>query len=485
MHAPAESSTGRPFAGHLALGGTLALALAILAVRLWSTVCEFPSMVWNDMRVATAVALARGWSVYPTGSEGVINTWTYGPLPLLYLWPASWAPGAAGALQVAAALNLALVLAPLALVCLALPAPGPSRGAWLGRIAAFSLCVAVWPQEFFALFYADSVAIACGLLGNLLLLRTHCPRSLWLAATLATAAVACKQTALGIPAAQVIWLGLASGWGAAGRHALRCLVAGALLGALAIASLGWTGLWFVLVELPANFKWFPEPLKRLSFVGPELLLYLGVPALVMMWQRRVFFSHAALRLAALAWAATIPLGIMALLKLGGRTNSLYSFPLWLPFVLTTLLIADHKPGVLQRWLPWGAAFAAIALACLRLLEAPRLALRPQLAPYLEAERFTRELRGRVWFPFHPLITLYSENRYYHDEDGLFVRQTTRWKISPEQAAAHLPPAMQVIAMRNGWNDWGVARKMMPPNAQSSAIGDWTLWYGTVDRPPPR
>ena len=256
-------------------------------------------------------------------------------------------------------------------------------------------------------------------------------------------------------------------------------MAGAVIGALAIAFFGWAGLWFVLVELPANFPWFKDPLKRLWFVAPELALQLGLPALVMAWQWRAFRSRPALLLPALAWACTIPLGVMALLKLGGRTNSLYSFPLWLPMVVTALLTAGPAANF-RRWIPLGAAITAAVLACLRLLEAPRLPLRPQIAAYREAEQFTTKLRGRVWFPFHPLITLYGEHRYYHDEDGLCVGQTTHRKISPEQAAAHLPPAMQMIALRNGWNDWGVARGMLPPNARSTAVGDWTLWHGAAD-----
>ncbi len=444
----------------------------------------FPAMVWNDIRVAAAVALAQGWSVYPTADQGVINTWTYGPLPLLYLWPAAWAATAPGALQIASALNLALILAPLALVCFAWPATADSRVPALARPTAFIICVVAWPEEFYAIYYADSLALACGLLGNLLLLRARTPSSLWLAALVATAAVACKQTALGIPLAQVIWLGLTAGWGSAGRHAGRCVVAGAVIAALAVAFLDGAGLWFVLVDLPANFRWFPEPLKRVGGVAPELALYLGLPALVMAWQWRAFRSRPALLLPALAWACTIPLGVLALLKLGGRTNSLYSFPLWLPAVVTVLLTAIPAAG-LRRWLPLAAALVAAVLACRRVIEAPRLPLRPQLAAYREAERFATQLRGRVWFPFHPLITLYGEQRYYHDEDGLFVRQTTRWKISPAQAAAHLPPAMQLIALRNGWSDWGVARGMLPPNARSTAVGDWTLWHGAADNPPSR
>jgi len=93
-------------------------------------------------------------------------------------------------------------------------------------------------------------------------------------------------------------------------------------------------------------------------------------------------------------------------------------------------------------------------------------------------------RGQIWFPFHPLVTLYSEQRYDHDEDGLFVRQATHQRISPEQAAAHLPPALTVFAFRTGWSDWGVARSLLPPNARSSEIGGWTIWMSPAESPSP-
>jgi len=486
MHAPAEERRSHLADSRLAQGLALALASLAAGIWLWSHTCQFPAMVWNDIRLAPAVALAQGWQIYPTPGQGTINTWTYGPLPLLFLWPATWAASAPAALQVASLLNLSLILVPLALVCFGWPADDVPAASRLGRLTAFLLCALAWPAEFYALYYADSLALACGLLGNLLLLRFRPPASpsLWLAAVLAAGAVAAKQTALGIPLAQVLWLGLNAGWRAAARHALRCVVAGLLFGAASVAIFGWGGLWFVLVELPAGFRWFPEPLKRLWFVAPELALYLGLPAALMLWQRQAFLTRPALQLAALSWACTIPLGLLALLKLGGRTNSLYSFPVWLPIVAVAALAALRRDRR-WRWLPLAAVCAAAALGCLRLLAAPRLPLRPQTAAYRDADSLARQLPGRVWFPFHPLVTLYTDRRYYHDEDGLFVWQTTLGPIPPAQAAAHLPPAMQFIALRQGWSDWGVARRMLPPNARSTAVGDWTLWHAAATPAPAR
>ena len=452
----------------------LLVAVGALAIWLWSHVCMFPALVWNDIRVAPAVALSQGWKVFPTASEGVINTWTYGPLPLLILWPATWAPTAAGALLTAAGINLVLILGSLAIVCFYWPAnDGNDQRRVMGRCAAFLVCVAAWPDPFYALYYADTVAIACGLLGNLALINARTARGQWAAAILATAAVAAKQTALGIPVAQFLWIAMTAGWRPAGRHAVRCAIAGGVIAVAAMAAFGGDELWFVLIDLPASFAWFPEPWKRLWFVGEELALHLALPALVMVFLRRSLLRPVLL-LPALAWACAVPLGIMALLKLGGRTNSLYSFLIWLPPMLAGWMGARSTSNVTRAALPVGMMVAAI-LACARVINAPRLPLTPQVSGYAEAARLAARWPGQIWFPFHPLVTLYSEQRYYHDEDGLFVRQVTRRPVSPEQAAAHLPPGLTVFAFRTGWSDWGVARSLLPANARSSEVGDWTLW----------
>lgn len=461
------------------LAAVLALIVAglLLAVWLWSRICRFPSIPWNDMRLAPTIALAQGWPVYPTATEGTISTWMYGPLPLLFFWPASWASSAWGALMIAAVLNVALTLVPLALVCFTWPAPNGGAPSLVGRASAFLLCLALWPELHYSVLFSDNLAVAGGLLGNLLLVRARSSRELWLAAIAATAAVGCKQIALGIPLAQVLWLGLTVGRTAAWRHVLRCVVAGAVIGAGAIAGFGWEGLWFTLVETPGGIGWAPAPWQRLLMVAPDLALELAGPAVVMIFFRRAF-AQPALLLPALAWICALPLGIAGMMKLGGWTNSIHSFVLWLPAVLATALAMQPNARRL-----WGAVLAAAVVsagvASRRVLLEPALHLRPQVADYRQAAEFAKQNRGAIWFPVHPLVTLYSEGRYYHDEDGLYVRMSARKPLSERQAAGHLPSALRVMAFRNDWTDWGIARRMLPPNTTEQVIGNWTLRSGGV------
>jgi hypothetical protein len=462
----------------LAVRLTAVFAGAILAAWFWSRICRFPSIPWNDMRLAPTIALAQGWPVYPTPSGGTINTWMYGPLPLLFFWPASWAGTAAGALMVAAVLNFLLTLVPLALVCFAWPAGEPGSGNLMGRTAALILCLAIWPELQYSVHFSDNLAIACGLLANLLLVRARSAPILWLAAVTATAAASCKQICIGIPLAHVLWLGLTAGRGAAIQHAARCIVAGALIGAAAVAMFGWEGLWFALIDIPGNLDWTAEPINRLIQAGPALALQLLLPAAIMVSARRRF-AEPALLLPAVAFICALPLGIAALLKVGGWTNSIHSFVLWLPAVLTTALTT--KMPERRRWLvQLAAVITAAAIACGRLVTEPNLKLRPELAAYREAEQLADGFRGALWFPLHPLITLYSDHRYYHDEDGMYIRMKANKRLSPQQAVHHLPPDMRAMAFRNDWNDWGIARRMLPPNSHASVNGHWTLWSGIAE-----
>lgn len=462
--------------------GALVIAGLFLAIRLWSHFCEFPAMVWNDIRVAPAIALAQGWSVYPTAAQGVINTWSYGPLPLLLLLPAAWGRTPEAALLIAGGLNLALILVPLAAVCFAWPACDHASDSRLARTTAMLVCAALWPRYFYESYYCDSAAIAFGLLGHLALIRGDSPRMRWLAAAVSTAAVACKPIALGIPFAQVAWLGLTAGWVVGAAHLARCVVAGLVIAGIAILKFGFAGLWYSVVALPGKFHWAPDLGERLASSWPELVLHLGLPLAAMTFGRRWFLSPARL-LPALAWACTLPLSVAALLKFGGRTNSLHGFELWLPAVLVAALTDSTEKNHRQARL-LAVTVAAAVIACTNVLRAPRLLLHPDVAAYREAAALAARFRGRIWFPLHPLVTLYSEGRYYHDEDGLYVRIRTQQAIPEAQAAAHLPRQMQMIALHTSWTDWGVARRMLPANAQAIQAGEWTLWSAPRVASPP-
>jgi hypothetical protein len=463
-------------APNLRLPTAVALAVAVMALALWlwAAVCAFPSIVWNDLRLAPALALTQGHPIFPTATAGTVNTWTYGPLPPLFYAPAALASTAAGALLVGGVLNLLLTLVPLALVCAFWPAghrDADTRGA---RALAFLLCVALWAPRHYAVIFADNLALACALVGQLLLLRAASPRALWLAALCAAAAVACKQTTLGFAVVQVLWLAWDRGWPAALRHLGRGLVVGAIVGAVVVAAFGYDGLRYVLLDLPSTFPWGINT-SRFAPMLPELAWQLLVPLAVMLVFRRAFTRTPALRLAALSWLGVLPLGLAALCKTGGWLNSLHALPLWLPGVLVVAATSPVAPAI-RRWLALAAAAGAAATVCVRIATAPSLQLRPAVAAYAEADALSAQFRGRLWLPFHPTVALQNERRYDHDEDGLFVRRVCGQPVGGAQLAAHLPPAFQVMALHDRWSDWGMARALMPAGTRTTQVGHWTLFF---------
>jgi hypothetical protein len=434
------------------------------------------------MRLAPTVAFAHGMMVYPTATDGTVNTWMYGPLPVLFFWPASWARTAGDALMVAAILNVAITLVPLALVCFTWPVGNGQLASTMGRVTAFLLCMAIWPELHYSVLFSDNLAIACGLIANLILVRARSPRELWFAAITATAAVACKQICLGIPLAQVLWLGISTGRSAAIRHFVRCIVCGAIIATSAIAMFGLKALWFTLVDIPGSLGWAPDVTARFLMVAPQLGLHIVVPIVVIFLARRTFAAPALL-LPSLAWICSLPLGVAALFKVGGWTNSIHGFLLWLPAVMTTFLAARRPvPRLGAAHLMIGLITAAIL--CVRVIREPDLPLKPRLAHYRAAERITMSLPDQLWFPLHPLITLYSDHRYYHDEDGMYVRRKANKGLTRGQAAGNLPPNMRGMAFLNNWNDWGIARSMLPPNSHQSTFGNWTVWSGVIEQSAP-
>lgn len=470
--ADTEPSESTARAGRLLTAAASALAATGGALWLWSIVCRFPANPWNDLRLAPTIALAQGARIYPTATEGVVNTWTYGPLSVLAFWPASWASSAAGALVIASLLNLAVALGGIAAVCFAWPADAV-EGSRAHRWLAFLLTAMLWPEWHYLNYMSDNLAVACGLVGSTLLARSQRPGALWAAAAFATAAVACKQIALGIPIAHALWLGLAHSWRTAGHYVVRCIVLGAVAVLAAVAFFGGPQLWFVLVALPAKFNWVDEPFVRFRSCLPALVEHLFVPLGLIVVFRRSLLSGTLL-LATLLWFCALPLGLSALFKSGGRMNSVYSFLLWLPPVATCALLQRRSHARPSSVAAPAAATLAAAVACVQLILSPELPVLPQVAAYHEAETLAAKLPGRVWFPVHPLVTLYNDHRYYHDEDGLFVRAVTGQNLSPTHLWMHLPPDMSIIAFRRNYTTWGMAEQLLPHDALQYEFGSWTL-----------
>ena len=470
--------------------GLLAAAIVMAGLWLWVCWCLFPVSPWNDVRLAPSFALAHGLPVYPGETTGAVSTWIYGPLPVLLWWPATWASSAARAVLAAGAINLAISVAAIGVVCAAWPAPAGRALSRTDRLLAAALAVALWPRATFQFLQADNVAGALGLVGLLVLVRVPSRRGRWGAAALAVAGLACKQTSIGVPAAQIVWLGLTAGWKEAGRHTGRCLFGGLVVAGLVVTAFGWESLRLNLLAVPAHLPWVPQPWHRILEYLPELSIQFIVPlALTAGYGRRLLARDSVLLLPSLAWLLSMPAGLAAMLKIGGSLNSLQGFGYWLPpALLLGLALARGQPRA--RALAGAAAFAGMAICSVRVWRIPSVSFRPLVEHYQQADFLARRFSHEIWFPWNPLVTIYSENRLYHAEDGLYLRFVAGHALTLSHARQDLPAKMCVIALPRGGTDWGIALSLLPPNARHDDFGLWTLYSWPPETsatapPPPR
>jgi len=454
----------------------LLLAAAAAGLWLWVCWCLFPVSVWNDVRLAPSLALARGVSFYPGEHTGAVTTWIYGPLPVLAWWPAAWAGSAARALEIAGAINILTTLAAILAVCAWWPAPPGRPLGWRERGLAAVLAIAIWPFATFQYLQADNLAIALGLVGNLVLVGRPTRAGRWAAAALAVAGLACKQTSIGIAAAQIVWLGVTAGPREAARHLGRCAAAGALLAGWMAASFDWAGLKMNLFTVPAHLPWAPDPRHRVLDMVPQLTIHLVLPAVILVLAgRRIWTRTSVLLLPSLAWLLALPSSAAAFMKFGGTLNSLQSFTYWLPPALVAGLAAVRTSRRAAGALALGA-LAGGAICGLRCARLPRLPLRPLVEHYRQAAQLTRTFPDQIWFPWNPLVTIYGENRFDHVEDGLYMRFLAGHALTYPHALEDLPRRMCVIALPRGGTDWGIALRppLTPPDAKVNDFGLWTL-----------
>jgi hypothetical protein len=192
-----------------------------------------------------------------------------------------------------------------------------------------------------------------------------------------------------------------------------------------------------------------------------------------LWLRRTRAARDLL-LPTLAWLCAWLPGLPALLKIGGTINNLQSFNLWLPPALVVLLAAAaEKIG--SRALRLLGAGLVVLLGAWRLALLPVVPGWPSGQLYQEADTLARARPGQIWFPWHPLVTLFSEQQLYHVEDGMYVRFLSGRPLTFAEARAHLPPQMSAIALPLTSTNFGIALTLRPGNAQRADLGRWTVY----------
>ena len=97
----------------------------------------------------------------------------------------------------------------------------------------------------------------------------------------------------------------------------------------------------------------------------------------------------------------------------------------------------------------------------------------------------RQLPGEIYFPWNPLLTYFSDGRFYHVEDGLITRSIAGRPVPLAVVNAHLPPAMCVVAYHR-YTIKSFVHSFVPADAQRNEFGEWILlsWLPTAAAPNP-
>ncbi|HUL54556.1 MAG TPA: hypothetical protein VLT83_14225 [Opitutaceae bacterium] len=459
----------------LASGLVFAAATAAVALWLWSCLCRFPVHGWNAIRLAPSFMWWAGVTPYPGPSAGPVTTWIYGPLPLILQWPATLMGGATSALLAAGVINLLLAVAPLAVAIRAQAAPATSRQT---RLAALLLTLACWPAVNLIFCQAGNAAIACGLLAGAVVAGAA-PRDsarLWTAAALAALALWSRQTELGPVLGQIAYLGLRHGRRAALTQTLRAAAAGGFFGLVFGGVFGAEGLIYNMFVIPAAlpFVTFADKVKSLVYTGDiaaYLLAYLIVPAVVVGVRVRRFLhrDHPALA-PVLVFAWSVPFDLAGFFTVGGNVNSFHAAVYLLPAAALWLVERSQRAGAWSGAVPVGLALA-LALQGMPLGPLP---MKPQLTGLRQGAALARQLPGQIYFPWNPLLTYFSDGRFYHVEDGLITRSIAGRPVPPAVVKSGLPPALCVVAYHR-YAIESFVRALIPPNARRDAFGEWILF----------
>ncbi len=455
----------------------VAAALGVL-VCLWNAWCEFPFYAWNDIRLAPAFALRYGVNPYPLIGDGPLFTWIYGPVSLFLHLPATLAGGPASALHAAMAINALLVLLPPAVILFGSPELR-ARGL-VPPALAWCVVALVLPRSHLILHVADHAAIAFGLLSCWLLARVPAPGTgrLALAAAAGALAVWSKQIALFILPAQLLYLGLAAGRGAALRHIGWLALWGfAALGAFAL-KFGFANLWLNLVAIPGRLPWaefWPRFTMRpwaagLQVAGPIAVLF----ALwrTGRWPSRATESGRLLQLATLVAAAMLPVGLAGYFKIGGDLNLLHS----VDYLLPALLLAWFARERLLTAAGGGRVLAVAALALgLRFPELRSPASGPFTAHLDSARRLIAAHPQALWFPQHPVLGFYADGRLSHSEDGVLTRSIAGYGIREPEFRRHLPQPLAGAVYPEAVQ-FPFAMPLLKELNQSTRHAYWTLYH---------
>jgi len=450
-----------------------------VSVVLWRWIADvgFRGVVpyWSGARLAAAMTVQRGNSLYSPATSGPVLGWIYPPISALAYLPATFLPDPALAIVAGRCLSLFYYYAPAALVLSSVGSDRRGRPKF-GRLLLF-LTFALISGESRPLVYsstevhADAPALGLAALAVYMVTRSRGGRDPWACAgslLLAMLSVWAKQ--LTIPIFLIVlpaWI-LATG----GPRRFGLFVLAAAVGAIGIsllmlvafehASMGFN-IWTVPSHHPWRIGWSSEvtsTLVRLQREHLGLLILLAVGSL-----GRVALLPGGTApgpsLRSDAWPlflaaalAELPLSVMGYFKVGGAENSLsfclYFLALGGILLYEPLMVAppsaegDGRERASWSWLLVIGLNLTLSLVNHQMLGLALNTNDPAWREGRAAEQYLRKHRGEVYFPWNPLMHLAVEGESYHFEYGVFDRNLAGFHVRDDHFLRHIPPRTRLV-----------------------------------------
>ena len=461
----------------------VALAVLLALVATADALASAAWQEWNDGRLAPSAALLHGYELYSGDGEGPILGHVYGPISAFYYVPAALLSGTPDvAVMLGSVMSLVAFLLPAALLL--------RRGAAGAHIPCLAGLSGIWLYIFpTAMFlgpgfniHADAPALGFGALACHLVTRPGAESDRWSypAAALAVfLSVGSKQVMFALPVAIAAYIGLTQGSRVLRRFLAAQMVVG-VAGLIAVAGLvDFRAMLFNMVSVPARHPWRGEGgiaaiVQACRDLAPRILPSVAVIAAALVlatatkrlrredW--RTWLGRNDWVLLILVGLANVPATLLGRVKVGGSLNALAFCGYFLVVGAALALVearheerpvAGHPAGY------WARLMLLACLVVLLVVNLPvlrsaggipaRIAGNPERAAYA----FARAHQERIYYPFHPLVTLMSEGRAYHFSDAIYARELGGFTVTPRQFADGLPADLEIVATHRSYEDYSL------------------------------
>lgn len=438
-----------------------------MAVAAWIGIClnSYLSNGFNAVRLIPTFMWIHGGNPYPGPNEAPVTTWIYGPVTLLFFAPAVLASNAFGALLTAFFANLAIAVAPIVAAIRSLGKDDRR----LTQTWAFLIAFVLWPANNLVHEQADNVAVLFGVFSMCILSGRTLPdrRGLWLLAFAGVLALWSKSTELGPVMGQIILIGLRGGLPAALRQVMRLAVAGGACGIAFIVAFGAEGLLYNVFVIPSRIPWADLGAKAVSPVYlPYVLGYVVLPLCIVLarW-RRFLLTPGPAQAACCFFLLSLPFNIAGFATVGGHINSLHGWVYMIPWLALAA----------ARWRFWlSPALITVALAVQYLpFSGKSFSMSATQNSLSQAERLAKACPCQIYFPWNPLITFYSEKKFYHADDGLLTRALTGEVLGDRTLYGGLPASFNWIAYPADVRP-SYLENMLPPTKAYYLFNGWIL-----------